>query len=70
MDVQKKADEFVKELRSVVEKHYGSLPKDEVEPFGMKLRKILPAVSGGDDSVTTTATITLPIDTDPPDSDD
>jgi len=70
MDAQKKADAFVEELRKVVEKHYGSLPKEEVEPFGMRLRQVLPTVAAGDGSVTTTATITLPLDKDDPDSDD
>lgn len=70
MDAQKKVDAFVEELRSVVEKHYGNLPKEEVEPFGMSLRKALPTVAAGTGSVTTTATISLPLDTDPPDSDD
>lgn len=70
MENQKKVDNFVKELREVIEKHYGALPKDEVEPFGMTLRKTLPTVADGDSTITTTATITLPVDTDPQDTDD
>lgn len=69
METQKKVDDFVKDLRDVVEKHFGALPEQEVEPFGMQLRKALPMASD-DGSVTTTATISLPLDTDPPDSDD
>ena len=71
MDPQAKADAFVSELRSMVEKHYGKLTPEEAEPFGMRLRQVLPMVSSGANStVTTTATISLPPDTDPPDSDD
>ena len=71
MDPQKRADEFVSELRKIIEKHYGTLEPDEVEPFGMRLREVLPMVSSGAEaSVTTTATVSLPPDTDPPDSDD
>lgn len=65
-----KAEEFAKELRELVDRHYGSLSKAEVEPFGMGLRKALPTVSAATGSVTTTATISLPLDTDPPDNDD
>jgi hypothetical protein len=71
MNAQEKADAFVAELREVIERHYGKLPPNEVEPFGMRLRQVLPMVSSGAaGSVTTTATISLPPDTDPPDSDD
>lgn len=31
MDAQKKVDAFVEELCNVVEKHYGNLPKDEID---------------------------------------
>lgn len=71
MEPQEKVDAFVDELRKVIEKHYGTLPPNEVEPFGMKLRQVLPMVTAGEDAtVTTTATVSLPLDTDPPDSDD
>jgi hypothetical protein len=71
MSPQEKADAFVTELRAVVEKHYGKLKPTEAEPFGMRLRKVLPMVaSGANATVTTTATISLPLDTDPADSDD
>jgi len=71
METQKKVTAFVDDLRNVVEKHFGALPPEEVEPFGMQLRKALPMVTG-DSSVTTSATVTLlpNLDTDPPDSDD
>ena len=71
MKPQEKADAFVADLRAVVEKHYGELTPEEAEPIGMRLREVLPMVSAGAaSSVTTTATISLPPDTDPPDSDD
>lgn len=71
MNPQEKADAFVAELRAVIEKHYGKLEPGETEPFGMRLRQVLPMVaSGANSTVTTTATISLPPDTDPPDSDD
>jgi hypothetical protein len=70
-DPQAKADAFVAELRAVVEKHYGTLKPEDAEPIGMSLRRVLPMVaSGANSTVTTTATISLPPDTDPPDSDD
>jgi hypothetical protein len=65
-----KAEEFVKELRALSEKYYGELNQDFTEPFGAKLRQLLPlveATSGG--NITTTKTLTIPWDTDPPDSD-
>jgi hypothetical protein len=70
MDPQEKVDAFVSELRALVEKHYGAVDPAEAEPFGMRLRKVLPMVAAGGGSVTTTATISLPLDTDPPDQDD
>lgn len=45
MDAQAKADAVVSELRAVVEKHYGKLKPEEAEPFGMRLRQVLPMVS-------------------------
>ena len=70
-DPKEKADAFASELKSLVQKHYGSLEKTQVEPFGMQLRKSLPVLAASaTGSVTTTTTITLPLDTDPPDSDD
>ena len=69
MDPQERVDAFVTELRSVVQKHYGTLP-GEVEPFGMRLRHALPVISAASAfAVTTTATVSLPADTDPPDND-
>lgn len=65
-----KAEVFAKELRELVERHYGSLSEPEVEPFGMGLRKALPTVSAATGSITTTVTVSIPLDTDPPDSDD
>jgi hypothetical protein len=71
MDPQEKVDAFVSELRALVEKHYGALDPAEAEPFGMRLRKVLPMVAAAPTgTVTTTATISLPPDTDPPDNDD
>jgi hypothetical protein len=70
MDPKQKADAFVADLRTVVAKHFDSLPPSEREPFGMRLRQSLPMVktnAGG--GITTTATISIPLDTDPPDSD-
>lgn len=64
------AKAFVRELRALVRQHYGVLPPDEVEPFGMALRQALPVVgAAAARDVTTTATISLPLDTDPPDQD-
>lgn len=66
-----KADSFVKELQELVQKHYGSLGPSEAQPFGMSVRKALPVPStNATGSVTTTVTVTLPLDSDPPDSDD
>jgi hypothetical protein len=71
MTPNEQADVFAKELKALVEKHYGSLTESQLEPFGMQLRKALPvAADAATGSVTTTATISLPLDTDPPDSDD
>jgi hypothetical protein len=73
MDPKEKADAFVGELRTVIEKHYGTLAPDELEPFGMRIRQVLPMVTSdaaAAGSVTTTATVSLPADTDPPDNDD
>lgn len=70
MDPKKNAEEFSKELKALVKKYYGSLSQKELEPFGMHLRKSLPVVSSASsDRITTTATISLPLDTDPPDTD-
>lgn len=70
-DPKAKAEAFASELKSLVEKHYGSLDKSDVEPFGMQLRKSLPVMAANaTGSVTTTATVSLPLDTDPPDNDD
>jgi hypothetical protein len=66
---QKKAEEFVKELRALAQKYYGELHGDFTEPFGMKLREILPLVNPAASNVTTTKTISVPWDTDPPDND-
>lgn len=69
--IKRKADAFAGELKALVEKHYGSLSKSEIEPFGMQLRKSLPVLAeAATGSVTTTATVSLPLDTDPPDNDD
>lgn len=66
-----KADAFAQELKALVQKHYGSLGKSEVEPFGMQVRKSLPtAAASATGSVTTTVTVTIPLDSDPPDNDD
>lgn len=71
MNPQEKADAFVAELRAVVARHYGDLSPEDAEPFGMRLRQALPIVSAGVAStITTTATVSLPLDSDPPDSDD
>lgn len=79
MNPQGKIDAFVTELRALVEKHYGQLPPEEVEPFGMIVRTALPIVSDTltigpslppFSTVTTTVTISLPFDRDPADSDD
>jgi len=67
---QQKAEEFVKELRALSQKYYGELNGDFNEPFGMKLRELLPLVDSTKASgVTTTKTLTIPWDTDPPDND-
>lgn len=66
-----KAEAFVKDLKQLVTKHYGSLDKSEVEPFGMHVRKALPTMAANSTgSVTTTVTLTIPLDKDDPDSDD
>lgn len=67
---EKKAEEFVKELRALAEKYYGELNEDFDEPFGVKLRELLPLVDASKASgITTTKTLSIPWDTDPPDSD-
>ncbi len=67
-DPKENADTFVAGLKALVEKHYGSLSKTDVEPFGMQVRKSLPVLTtAATGTVTTTATISLPLDTDPPD---
>lgn len=68
-ELQQKADEFVKELRALSEKYYGELNADFDEPFAVRLRELLPLVSAGGDQVTTTKTLSIPWDTDPPDTD-
>ena len=70
-DPKANAEAFAAELKALVQKHYGSLDKSQVEPFGMHLRKSLPVMAASaTGSVTTTATVSLPLDTDPPDNDD
>lgn len=67
---QQKAEEFVKELRALSEKYYGELNGDFEEPFAVRLRELLPLVrAGSSDQVTTTKTLSIPWDTDPPDTD-
>lgn len=71
MSIDKKAEEFTKELRELVAKHFGDVGEDQVQPLGVKLRQLLPSVHDAADSVTTTRTLTIvpELDTDPPDSD-
>ena len=69
---KEKADAFVSDLRAVVEKHFGKIEATEVEPLGMQLRQVLPAVSYDTTAnITTTTTVTVypSLDTDPADSD-
>lgn len=71
-DATKKADAFVKDLKALVEEHYGKLAPEEVEPFGMRLREAMPIIDPTKSSyITTTVTISIypPLDTDPPDTD-
>ncbi|WP_461210125.1 hypothetical protein [Desulfocurvus sp. DL9XJH121] len=68
-DPKKMADAFVKEYKALIEKYYGNLEVPEFEPFGMRLRELLPLLRDDCDQITTTATISIPWDTDPPDRD-
>ncbi len=66
-----KAEAFVKELQDLVKKHYGGLSHAEQRPFGASVRRALPvAAADSTGTVSTTVTLTIPLDSDDPDSDD
>lgn len=70
-DLERRAEAFAAEYSKLVKEYFGDLEEQDFEPFGMKLREVLPvrdAVLGG--TVTTTKTISLPLDTDPADQDE
>ncbi|WP_420641033.1 hypothetical protein [Candidatus Leptofilum sp.] len=61
------AEGFAKEYQELCKKYYGDLDGCDFEPFGMKLREIIPLVDPRvGDKITTSSTVSIPWDTDPP----
>jgi hypothetical protein len=68
-DLNYLAEGFAQEYQELVQKYYGKLESADFEPFGMRLREILPVADLTlGDRITTTNTISIPWDTDPADS--
>lgn len=70
-DLDSLADDFAQDYRELVKRYYGDLEAEDFEPFGMRLREVLPVADirlGG--RITTTKTISIPWDTDPADQDE
>jgi hypothetical protein len=69
-ELNRRAQEFAKDYKALIERYYGQMEAEDFEPFAMRLRQLLPTSDLAlGDRVTTTKTISLPLDTDPADQD-
>lgn len=69
-ELNRRAEEFAKDYKALIERYYGKMESDDFEPFAMQVRRYLPITElAVGDQVTTTTTISIPWDIDPADQD-